>query len=315
MNYLIYGNEQYLIDKEIDKLLSDNTSSTILRYDGLTKDFKIDDLLSNCETDSLFGDNTIILYKNPSFLINKIDDNYFNKIKNYLESPNSSCTLIIYSSYSSFNSKLKAFKDINSLCETKFIKHLDEKSFFEYCDNVISTSNLVISRPIRNRFIENCGNDLDIFHSCFEVLELYSDEITQDVLEQLTYSSDEFNVFILVNSIIDGSISKSMHLVKKIENDDKSIFGLMSLVSGQLRYLYSVFYYSDIYNNERDVLEATNTTNPYKLKMAYKTLNKISPEKILSLLNKLSILDYEFKTNSSLDHKLQFEIFISSLKA
>lgn len=315
MNYLIYGNEQYLIDKEIEKIISENSSSTLLRYDGQSKDFNIDDLLSNCETDSLFGDKTLILYKNPSFLINKTDDNSFNKIKSYLEIPNSNCILLIYSSYSSFNSKLKSFKDLNSLCETKFLKNLDDKRFFEYCDNVISTSNLVISRPIRNRFIENCGNDLDIFHSCFKVLELYDGEITQDVLEQLTYSSGEFNVFILVNSIIDCNISKSMHYVKKIENDDKSIFGLMSLVSGQLRYLYSVYYYSDIYDKEKDVLEATNTSNPYKLQMAYKTLNKISPKKILSLLNKLSILDYEFKTNSSLDHKLQFEMFISSLKA
>lgn len=315
MNYLIYGNEQYLIDKEIEKILSDNSSSTILRYDGLSKDFNIDDLISNCESDSLFGDQTIILYKNPSFLINKTDENMFTIIKDYLENPNSNSSIVFYSSYSSFNSKLKTFKDINGLCETKFIKHLDEKRFFEHCDNVISTSNLVISRPIRNRFIENCGNDLDIFYNCFNVLELYNDEITQDVLEHLTYSSEEFNVFILVNSIIDGNISKTMHFVKKIENDDKSIFGLMSLVSGQLRYLYAVNYYSDIYENEKDVLEATNTSNPYKLQMAYKTLKKVSPDKILSLLNKLSILDYEFKTNSSINHKLQFEMFISSLKA
>ena len=47
----------------------------------------------------------------------------------------------------------------------------------------------------------------------------------------------------------------------------------MSLLSSQLMYLYSVSYYSKVLKSEKEILDATKTSNPYRLKMAYKTLN------------------------------------------
>ena len=89
----------------------------------------------------------------------------------------------------------------------------------------------------------------------------------------------------------------------------------MSLLSSQLMYLYSVSYYSKVLKSEKEILDATKTSNPYRLKMAYKTLNTIKPSEILEMINKISILDYEFKTDSTVDKNLLFDIFISSLSA
>lgn len=313
MNYLIYGNEQYLINYEINKIIEANNNSCILRYDGSFKDDPTNDVLSNCYNNSLFGDKTIILYKNPKFLISKSDEDSYAEIVDYLNNPNDNCIIIFYSSYESFKSKLKAFKELNLKCETHYYARLDDKKFYDHCINIIKKLNLDIEEPVLDKFIDDCGNDLEIFHNCLKNLKLYNGQITYDVLEQLSYSSNDFDIFSLVNAIIERDVSKSASLIKKIKNDDSSIFGLISLVSSQLMYLYSVSYYSNILKSEKEILEVTKTSNPYRLKMAYKILNKIDDAGILKIVNKLSFLDYEFKNNSNINHSLLFDIFISSL--
>lgn len=315
MNYLIYGNEQYLINREVNKIIKNNEGSLVVRFDGSFKDNHTDEILDNCKTDSLFSDKTLILYKNPPFLKGKADNESLNKFIDYLQNPNDNSIIVFYSSYSSFNSKLKAFKDISKHCETHYFTKLSEDKFNEYCNAVIKKLNLNFDNNAKNNFINECGNDLEIFHNCIKCLKEYDGVIHNETLEQLTYSSDDFNIFSLVNSIIERDISKSTKLIKKLRNDDFSIFGLISLVSSQLMYLYSVYYYSSVYDKESDILEATKTSNPYRLKMAYKTLKKISASQILSMINKLSILDYEFKTSSAINQDLLLDIFVSTLNS
>lgn len=315
MNYLIYGTEQYLINKNIEKIIDDNKDSLVLRFDGSFKEDPTEEVLSNCLTDSLFGDKTIILFKNPIFLTGKTDNDSVEKLIEYLKKPSENCILVLYSSYSSFKSNLKLFKIISSECETHCYIKLDNDRFHSECDKAISSSKIPFDYDAKEAFISNCGNDLEIFYNCLNILKQYGGNVNFDVLEQLTYSSDDFDIFSLINAIISKDTSKSMKYVNKLRKDEGNIFGLISLLSSQLMYLYSVSYYSNIYNDEKEIMAATNTSNPYRLKMAYKTLKNIGRQEILNLVNKLSILDYEFKTDSSLDHKLLFDLFITSLNS
>lgn len=315
MNYLIYGNEQYLINEHIKRIIKENKGSLVLRFDGSFKEDPTNEVISNYKTDSLFGEKTLILFKNPIFLINKCDSENIDTLINLLKEPDNGNIIVFYSSYSSFRSKLKVFKAINETCETHYYEKFDEDRFNQKCNEIITKSKIIIDDETRDSFIKNCGNDLEIFCNSMKTLLQYGGEVNNTVLEQLTYTSDDFDKFSLINSIIARDVSKSKYYINKLKSDDSSIFGIISLLSSQLMYLYSVSYYSKVLDNERDILDATKTSNPYRLKMAYKTLNNISQEDILKLINKLAILDYEFKTSSTIDHSLLFDIFISTLNS
>ena len=315
MNYLIYGNEQYLINHQIETIIKNNKGALTIRFDGSFKNDPTEEVLSNCQTDSLFGDKTIIIYKNPPFLTSKQDNDLVKSMIEYLNNPSENCIIIFYSSYVTFKSNLKTFKEISKNCETHFYPKYDDEKFKQYCSNAIKKLKLSIDEDAKNNFIANCGNDLEIFVNCVKVLQNYEGNITNEVLNQLTYSSDEFDIFSLINAIISKDSKKAIKLIKKLKSDESSIFGLMSLLSSQLMYLYSVSYYSKVLKSEKEILDVTKTSNPYRLKMAYKTLNTIKPNEILEMINKISILDYEFKTDSTVDKNLLFDIFISSLSA
>lgn len=315
MNYLIYGNEQYLINHNVEEIIKNNSDSLVIRFDGSFKEDPTDEVLSNCQSDSLLGDKTLILFKNPSFLTSKKEPDSYKDIIEYLENPNENCSIVFYSSYASFKSNLKSFKEVSKNCETHYYTKFDDDKFYQYCNNAITKLKIPFDEDAKKHFIQNCGNDLEIFANCIIPLRQYNDNITDDVLNQLTYSSNEFEIFSLVNAIISKDVNTAIKLVKKLKSDESSIFGLMSILSSQLMYLYSVSYYSSVLNNEKDILEVTKTNNPYRLKMAYKTLNKISPKEILEMINRISNLDYEFKTSSTIDKNLLFDIFISSLSA
>lgn len=316
MIYLIYGDEQYLINEEIDKIIDNNKTSFISKYDdSFSKTCSVFEAIDECYNISLLQDKTLILYKNPSFLISKENDDINNKFLEYLNNQNETCDLVLYTSYSSFNSRLKTFKEASKNGQVKYFSKLDQRRFNELCENEIILSKISIDKDAKDLFIENCGQDLSLFYSGLKNLKQLSDKITIKTLDQLTYSSDDFNVFSLVNSLIDGKLTSSVKLIRKLQDNESSIFGLISLISGQLRYLYSVYYYQTIYDNKKDIMEATSTNNPYRLEMANKTLNKVSFKDIQKLLYKLSSFDYKLKTDSSIDHKLLLELFVTTLKA
>lgn len=319
MIYIIYGEDQYLINEEVNKIINNNKDSFLVKYDDtFKKESNVFDAFNECNNISLLQDKTLILYCNPSFLINKpnedIIDSIIKVVKDYIESPNPQCDLVFYTSYSSFNSKLKLFKMIKEEAEIHYISKIDERRFNEICNGEIDVSKINIDKKAKDLFIENCGNDLSIFYEGLINLKQYDGLITPEVIEQLTYTSFDFNKFSLVNALIDGNITKSIKLIRKLEDNEKSIFGLISLIAGQLRYLYSVYYYQKVYSNINDVMEATSTNSPYRLEMANRTLKKVSPEQILKLLYKLSSFDYKLRTDYSINHKQLLELFSSTLK-
>lgn len=315
MIYLIYGDEQYLIDEQIDAIIKNNSNSFVTKFDdSFSKESHVFEAMDECLNISLLQEKSLVLYKNPSFLISKEKEEINDKFIDYINNPNDLCDLVLYTSYSSFNSKLKTFKEANKNAEVKFIKKLDPKRFYELCDSEIEISKIIIDKSTKDLFIENCGQDLSVFYSGLENLKQFEGKITIQVLDQLTYASDDFNEFSLVNSLIDGKLNTSVKLIRKLQSDENSIFRLLSLIAGQLRYLYSVSYYQTIYNNDNDVMEATSTSHPYRLEMARKTLKKISPKNIMKLLYKLSSFDYKLKTDSSIDKKILLELFVSTLK-
>lgn len=316
MIYIIYGDEQHLINEEINKIINDNKDAFISKYDDtFSKKTCIFDALEECSSVSFLHDKTIVLYRNPSFLISKQEDDIINAYLEYLNNQNNSNDLVLYSSYSSFNSKLKAFKESTKSCTIKYYSKLDPRRFKELCESEIQVSKIDIDDDAKSLFIENCGQDLSIFYSGLNNLKQLESKITIDSLKQLTYASDDFNIFSLVNLLIDGKLTRSIKLVRMLKNDESSIFWLFSLIAGQLRYLYSVYYYQTIYKTEKEVMEATSTNNPYRLEMANKTLKKISPINIQKLLYKISSFDYKLKTDSSIDHNVLFELFVTTLRS
>ena len=96
MNYLLYGTEKYLIDKEIKNIISNNNFDdlNISKYDLEFNTIK--EILEDAKTVSLFDDNKLIIVDNASIFsrtTKKIDD--IDLLEDYLKNNNSN-TFIIF---------------------------------------------------------------------------------------------------------------------------------------------------------------------------------------------------------------------------
>ena len=94
---------------------------------------------------------------------------------------------------------------------------------------------------------------------------------------------------------------------------DESVLRLISTLANQLRFLYTVAYYSSLGKTTNDLMDIVNTKSSYRIEKAYDTLRNISMEEIEDLLTKLSDLDYKCKTNYDLTDQMNLELFIVSL--
>ena len=86
-NYLIYGVDKYLIDKEIDKIIKKNKidNNSIIRY-SLNED-SIDNILEDANTFNLFSDTKLIIV-NDANIFTSSNDILTDKIINYLNNYN-----------------------------------------------------------------------------------------------------------------------------------------------------------------------------------------------------------------------------------
>ena len=100
MNYLFYGTEQYLIEKEIKKIINDSKLDKInVNYYDLENTF-INDIIDDALTFSLFDDKKIIVVENSYIFTGttnkKLLDQDTKQLEEYLDHPNET-TILIFS--------------------------------------------------------------------------------------------------------------------------------------------------------------------------------------------------------------------------
>ena len=115
-NYILNIYSNYLLEEELNKLISKEENIINLNYD----DLKIDDVILECSYYSLIDTSKCVIVKN--FKLNEDA----RKLVNYLENPNKDVKLIlICSNYDKRNKIYKDIKDKINIVEIKGLKPND----------------------------------------------------------------------------------------------------------------------------------------------------------------------------------------------
>ena len=111
-NYILNIYSNFLLEEEINKLISKEENIINLNYD----DLKIDDVILECSYYSLIDTSKCVIVKN--FKLNEDA----RKLVNYLENPNKDVKLILICS--NYDKRNKIYKDIKDKINTIEIKGL-----------------------------------------------------------------------------------------------------------------------------------------------------------------------------------------------
>ena len=312
MVYLLYGTVDYLINKTIDKIISNNKIDefNINKYD-LTNNL-LTDIINDASSMSLFSDKKIIIVNN-AYIFTGNNKKYLEQdtleLEKYLNNVNDNTILI----FNVNSEKLDERKKI-----TKLIKKNGLVKDFNSIDNISLVKNLFDDYSISNDnvkyLISRVGDDSSLLASEIEKIKIYKNEdktITFDDITNLTTKSLEVNNFKLIDAIINKNKAEAFNLYQdRIKLNEEPIAIIISLAN-QIRIMYQVKQlYLNGYteNNIASILKI----HPYRVKLASQNAKKYDSNILLNYLKQLADLDINIKTGK-VDKTLGLELFIIAL--
>ncbi len=310
MIYIISGSDSYLIDQKLKEIVRQNKDADIVKVDASGKAFSYYEVLDSISSVGLFASSSVVLVKDPLIFKKKIEnDRSVDELIEYCKKPIYKNVLVFYTYENDFKKTLKAYKDISKNADVLDLK-VDPKNFYSLCIDVAKKYSFKLDNNCFNIVYKACNNSLTLFKQNMDILELYPDKINQDVIETLLISSNEENVFNLINALTNKKVSDSIYYAKRILSNDSNINGLISLLAGQLRFLYEVSYWAKIDSNLAYIADQMDCKSTYRIQKAFESLRYLKQSEIMSLLSKLADLDYKSKINSDYDDTLKLELFI-----
>lgn len=299
--YLIYGEELFLINKEIKKILKQNNSLKPIYFDF---ESSIYDVANEINTFSIFDDQKIIVCKNFSLLSKgnaEIEKEFINSISN----KNDNCVLIFTFTESKPKTLTPLFKYLLENSKFKEVKKYTETQLIPVIRQIIESKNGIISNMNCILLSTKLPNDLTVIVREIEKLLLENKEITKEMI--LTsipkYNSD--NIFAFINSFQDKDASglfKSYY--EKIE-EGETITNLISQLSNNLILCSNVHSYKSLKTKINEISEKMNI-HIYRVKKADELLINLGIERIKNLIQILSNLDINIK-RGLIDEIIGFE--------
>ncbi len=311
MIYIITGEEECFIRDRINEIIKANGNDPI-RFDGRDKDFSYDALVDSCLGNSLFSSGSLVLVEEPDFLIKKVDDRKLETVYDYVKNPIYETDLIFYTYQNNFNSRLKSFKTINDNAQLITLNSYDYRNFNSYVRTRLNEEGLKLNNESISVLSNICKRSATLLNSNLEVLKLYPEQITAQVINKLCTVSDDNDSFELVNALTNKDISKAIATERKLLNENDSALSVIGLLASQLRYLYQIAYYISLGKKKSEIMELCNI-NEYRFNKAVATTNVLDKRQIIKLLAQLSDLDIKCKSDNSVSDNSRFELFILEL--
>jgi DNA polymerase-3 subunit delta len=292
-NYLIYGVDKYLIDKEIDKIIKKNKidNNSIIRY-SLNED-SIDNILEDANTFNLFSDTKLIIV-NDANIFTSSNDILTDKIINYLNNYNDKSYLV----FTLLSDKIDNRKKITKVMSDKGnVIDLNKKDVdTNYIISYLKENGYQINMSDARMILNKVGNNLFSINNELDKLMLFKLEdkvIDKNSIDLLINENIDSSLFALVDSITNKDKDKMLKLYHEclLESDPIMIINMLAnkyILLYQVKRLISDGYSDDKIAKELEV-------HPYPVKLARNMCYSYSVKEILDIILKLANLDKDIK--------------------
>lgn len=316
MNYVIYGEEQYQVQKQIQAIvhreIAGAADMNTVTYDALQA--SIDQILEDAETIPFFADKKVIIVNHANFLSASNDtDMDLARLEAYLERPLDSTILILSGEFAKLDTRKKIVKKISTLCDVRVCNRLDKDSLPAYVREVLKKHHITMSNKAFSLLCERLPYDIGTIQNELAKLELYDQTIDEAVIAQLVTRSLEEDVFALVNAVVEKNMKRIFRIWQDLQMLNKEPIAMIALITAQFHLLYQVkVQLLKHVSNQAEIAKILGV-HPYRVKLAIPTCQRLAIDDILDVLHQLADLDQNIKTGR-IDKKIGFEMFLLGVK-
>ena len=310
--YLIYGNEEYLIKTELNKILDNLNSLTdnIIKYN--LDESTIGDILLEVSTVSMFSDKKIVICENSNFLTSESKkDEEIDSLMKYINNPFEDVYLIFIVNNEKLDERKKIVKDLKKVSKVLICNRVDDHNLNNYIYNYFKDNNYDIDMSLVRIIKDKVKYDLsNIINECDKLMN-YKDnnkKITKEDIENVITENIEDNVFSLTDAILNKDISKKIKIYKDLLLMGEEPIKLIVMIANQFRLLLQVklMVKNDYRQNE---IATIIKEHPYRVKLALNSNYSIN--EIIDNIKKLYKLDYDIKTGN-IDKNFGLELYLLS---
>jgi len=312
MIYLVYGDQELLVNKMVDKIAKD-TLNDIDEFNYVSLDAKKNSATQVLdELTSFFFSSykKVVSLTNSYFLTNNTSEEPYdyNLLETYLEDETDGTTFIISVYSQKLDEKRTIVKKLRSLSKVVEVNGVNKKELPRLVRQMFTKRNVEITDDALNELLSRL--DLDMYQISNEVdkLSTYSNKIYLHDVEALTPKKLDDNIF----DMIDAMFKKNSNKAFRIYNDLKSLgnepVSLVSIIATQVRFLYQVLVLQNKGYNESNIANELSV-HPFRVKMGIDKVRNYSEYELEDLLNELSKLDVQIKTGD-IDRFVGLELFI-----
>ncbi len=251
MNIYLISNESYrLINKEIKKIVKDNSYEIF----NLNKS-SIKEVLEEAAYFSLDNNKKFLVVSNSDiFGSDKIDESITDALINYFNNPNPN-TVIIFTTQKPIDSRKKIVKELKSKYKIINTPKMDKKTINSLLTNYVKEQDFDIDWETVNYVINNSYSNLDIMFNELDKIMLYYNFPCrikyQDVVAIVGTELDNNN-FHFVSAVVEKKLDEALKLLNslKIYKVDSNV--LATLLAREYRLMY---YVKKMYQNKISLSE------------------------------------------------------------
>ena len=309
-SYLIESEDSLSLKKERESIIKDNNfqDATISIYD--LQEQELSNALEDLDTYSFLSPKKVIIIDNIESI--KYDDykDDLNHLFKYIDNPNPDNLLIIESK--KLNNTLKITKELKSKC--KYISvEFDSKKYIKDLLKEYKIDNNTI-----NLLDEYCLSDITkIDGECSKLMNYKIDNktITKEDIEELVVKKlgDEKDLtFAFSRSLAERNIKEALLKYHELLSYDIEPLSIIGLLASQIRIIYQVKLLEKNNLSDKEIANTLEEKSDYRIRKTRELTRLYSEEDLLSLMKRLSDMDYKIKT-TDVDGKNLLELFIINI--
>ena len=310
--YLIYGNENYLIKKKLDEIITKNNieKDNIIRYN--LDEVIVSEAIIEASTVSMFQTSKLIICEGCKFLTgeNKKEINHnIDMLLEYINHPFSDVYLVFIVEKEKLDDRKKIVKELKKISKVVECKKIENYNLNSYLENYIKDKGYIITSKNINLIISIAGLDLANLINEIDKLLIYKDtdkNISEDDIKNLICVNIDDNIFALTNAIMNNQKEKIIKIYKDLISMGEDEIKLIATLANQFRLLLQVKLMKNNGYSDNEMI-STLKEHPYRIKLAKNSL--FGEDKLKDKILKLSELDYKIKSGN-IDKNLGLELFL-----
>lgn len=315
MIYLVYGDQELLVNKMLNKIAKDTLSDidefnyVILDASKVTNK-EVDDELNSLP---FISDNKVVSLTNCYFLTNSNNEclSDASLIEKYIENETDGITFIISVVSNKLDEKRTIVKKLRSKVKVVEVNSLSKKELPLVVKQMFSQRKAEISDSALEELLSRLDNDMYQISNEVDKLTTYTNKIHLDDIKALTPRKLEDNVFDMIDAMFKKNINKAFSIYNDLKNLGNEAVGLVSIIASQVRFLYQILVLSNKGYSESNIANELSV-HPYRVKMGLEKVRGYSDYELEEFLSKLSNLDIQIKTGD-IDRFVGLELFILSM--